>query len=289
MEAKKNLIWIASYPKSGNTWFRAFLANYLSDSDSPVNINNLKESPIFSCGNLFEQITGIDPAYLKPSEYDRLRPEIFAWESAQREDLVFHKVHDAFVQIQEGKSLIPVEETRAALYFIRNPMDVAVSFASHLGAEPGKVIENMSNEKYSLGAQGNRWRAQLRQRLLTWSMHVESWTGHGLFPVKVIRYEDIIQDPYETFYSILTFLGINPDPDRMEKGVKFSAFGQLRQQEETTGFNEKPASSQVFFRKGLAGSYKEILDEAQIQKIIDAHCMVMTKFGYLTKDKKPVF
>lgn len=289
METKKNLVWIASYPKSGNTWFRAFLANYLSDSDGPVNINNLKESPIFSCGNLFEQITGVDPAYLKPSEYDRLRPEIFAWESAQREDLVFHKVHDAFVQIQEGKSLIPAEETLAAIYFIRNPMDVAVSFASHLGAEPGKVIENMANEKYSLGAQGNRWRAQLRQRLLTWSLHVESWTGHGLFPVKVMRYEDIIRDPYWAFYSVLTFLGIDPDPDRMEKGVKFSAFGQLKQQEEATGFNEKPASSQTFFRKGVAGSYKEILNDAQIQKIIDEHCIVMTKFGYLTKDKKPVF
>ncbi|MEJ2083836.1 MAG: sulfotransferase, partial [Acidobacteriota bacterium] len=35
------IVWLASYPKSGNTWLRAFLMNFLDPGKRPVDINQL--------------------------------------------------------------------------------------------------------------------------------------------------------------------------------------------------------------------------------------------------------
>ena len=117
---KKNIIWLASYPKSGNTWFRVFLTNLLSNSDIPANINDLTETSISSSRKIFDEYTGLSSSDLTFSEIDSLRPEVYRMQSAESDELLFKKVHDKYYLTERGEPLFPTEITRGAIYFIPN-------------------------------------------------------------------------------------------------------------------------------------------------------------------------
>ncbi|NJM14882.1 MAG: hypothetical protein HC896_05435 [Bacteroidales bacterium] len=73
----KTLVWLASYPKSGNTWYRIFLSNLLSGKEMPQSINNMYYTAIASSREIFEQATGISSTDLTFDEIDALRPQVF--------------------------------------------------------------------------------------------------------------------------------------------------------------------------------------------------------------------
>jgi hypothetical protein len=130
------IVWLASYPKSGNTWFRVFLANYLEDRDRPVSINALGSGAgmthgIASARHLFSEMLAIDAGDFSHEEYDCMRPDAYRALARRAQETPYLKVHDANVATADGEPLIPPDGTACALYFVRNPLDVAVSFANH--------------------------------------------------------------------------------------------------------------------------------------------------------------
>ena len=127
------IFWLASYPKSGNTWFRIFLTNLLREACAPADINDLKESPYASARAMFDEFTGIEASDLCADEIDRLRPELYRYLADHAEGPFFMKIHDAYTLVADNQPLIPTAASTGALYFIRNPLDVAVSFAHHSG------------------------------------------------------------------------------------------------------------------------------------------------------------
>lgn len=277
----KNIIWLASYPKSGNTWFRIFLTNLLRDSDEPASINDLKRTPIASSRNLFDEYVGFDSSDLDADEIDLLRPEIYLKIASEAKENIYQKIHDAYIILDNGQPLIPAEASKCAIYFIRNPLDVAVSFAYHSNIDFNASIRNMNNNNYSFCSKNDRLHNQLRQKLLTWSNHVKSWTEQKEIPVLVVRYEDMIDNTFKEFKKIVDFIGIETNDKKIEKAINFSSFSELQKQEEQFGFNEKAPKSEKFFRKGKVGSWKEELTKEQVEKIIENHQIVMKKFGYL--------
>lgn len=284
MTDKKKIIWLASYPKSGNTWFRVFLANLFSGKEEPVDINNLSEATIASNRQLFDEETGINSSDLTRDEIEKLRPIVYDNLSNKADNYVFLKIHDALKKTSEGKFLISENASFKAIYFIRNPLDVVISFAHHLDTSYEKTADIMCNEKYAFCNKDDRLHNQLEQILFSWSSHVNSWINQDIVPVKVLRYEDMILDTFNTFSGALNFLDLNYETKVIDKALKNSSFKELQNQELNKGFKEKPPIKELFFRKGSAGGWRDELSEYCIDKITGMHSGVMKKFGYMNKN-----
>ena len=276
-----NVIWLASYPKSGNTWFRAFLTALLNPGNAAIDINNLHPATIASSRQLFDEVTGVSSADLLPDEVDRLRPLVYRQNALESEELLYHKIHDAWRIVPGGEPLVPADVTRSVLYFIRNPLDVAVSFANHLHASIDKTIGIMNNPSYAFCDSSDRLPNQLRQVLLTWSGHIESWVDRSGLPVHAMRYEDMLTRPLYTFSKAVSFIGLNPTALQIQQALEAASFERLKEQENEKGFSEKSARSPSFFRKGVAGDWKTVLNAEQIKRITSEHREVMERFGYL--------
>lgn len=276
----KGIIWLASYPKSGNTWFRTLIANLMSKSQEPVDINQLSTGGIASGRERFDELTGIESGDLTFEEINRLRPEVYEYLAQTVEKPLFVKVHDAYTYLSDGRPLLPSENCKA-IYLIRNPLDVAVSFSHHLRRDLDTTIERMGDSTFCFCAKPDRMHNQLRQQLLTWSEHVESWVDAPGLAVHVVRYEDLKAQPLETFTQAINFLGLAVEEEQIRRAVEFSDFKVLKKQEEEKGFREKPPGMPAFFREGKTESWKERLTEEQVEKIINQHRRIMERFHYL--------
>jgi len=286
----KGIVWLASYPKSGNTWFRTFLTNFLRDGETPAPINDLAGGPIASARGVFDEALGYDSGELTAEEIDALRPEVYLHQAREAKETIYCKVHDAYTFLPDGRPLIPPEATAAVLYFVRNPLDVAVSFAHHGGHERfDRIIRQMARDENSFCETDATEPNQLRQKLLSWSGHVRSWIDAPGVRVRVVRYEDMKRQPEETFGDAVRFVGLPDDPVRLKKAIAFSRFEELRAQEEKTGFGEKMARAKSFFRKGEIGSWREALTPEQAARVIADQREVMGRLGYLAADGAPIF
>jgi hypothetical protein len=283
--AEKRIVWLASYPKSGNTWFRAFLAALLGRRE--LNINDMHSDHIFSSRDGFDLATDLDSTYLYDKEVKELLPEVFTHiNSGPGGKKMFIKIHDAYTNNLSGKSIVPEEPTLAALYFIRNPLDIVGSFANHSGDTMDEAVEKMNDPNAYFAKQlGNlNTNPQFRQLILDWSGHVESWAT-APFPVLAIRYEDMLTDPLHTFSKAVAFINLQKTQTEIEKAIEASRFENLKAQEKEQGFAEKNAKSQSFFRNGVSGNWRKELTTEQVNLIVGCHKEVMEKYGYDIPDK----
>jgi hypothetical protein len=286
----RNIIWLASYPKSGNTWFRIFLSNLLNEKEDPTDINNITSTHgIASARHIFDEITGIEASDLSHDEVDILRPGLYNSISDEAKETLFIKVHDAYTFLPDNSPLFPPSATKCILYIIRNPLDVAVSNSNHNSCTVQQSIERMGDENYGLCTKNNRLKDQLRQKIGTWSDHVLSWTNAPEQKIHIIRYEDMKLSPVETFTAALQFAGLNFDSKAVEAAIKKSSFEEMQKQEKGKGFKERPIGAPSFFRKGEAGSWREHLNPEQVRQIIQAHSQVMQAYGYLTPEGEIVY
>lgn len=244
-----SIIWLASYPKSGNTWMRILLTNYLRNADEPADINQLDVGPIASNLRAFDENVGVEASDLTQQEIERYRPLVYERISALASEPVFLKVHDACTYSAEGHPLISKRATRGVVYLVRNPLDVAVSFAHHLRRSLESTIQAMGDEHYALVDKKDGFKSQLRQPLLTWSGHVNSWLEQPDLDVHVVRYEDMKADPEATFTQVVRFAGMEDDPARIRKAIGFSSFGRLKKQEQEAGFREKASTCRIVLSK----------------------------------------
>jgi aryl sulfotransferase len=281
MGSLEKIVWLASYPKSGNTWFRVFISNLLSGSSKPVDINLLNNSPIASSRLTFDEATGLASSDLTREEIENLRPGVYRQLAADAQELLFQKIHDAWYITSSGEPLVPAGISKAVIYFIRNPLDVAVSFAHHSGTTIDKIIRHMADPGYAFCSRDDRLQNQLEQKLFSWSDHVTSWHKKSGLPVKVLRFEDMKKDTIGTFSGALEFIGISHSKEEIEQAIRFSDFSELKKQEEEKGFREKSPKADSFFRKGESGSWRNVLTAEQVQTIVSDHQEVMREFGYL--------
>lgn len=284
------LYWLVSYPKSGNTWLRIFLANYLRARHAPVDINKLTICHISSDRDLFDRWAGVESSDLSPEDIEELRPHVYRQMAQHLHEPSFFKVHDALTRNPSGDWLFPPEVTGAAIYLIRNPLDVAVSYAHHGGDSVAKTVALMCNPAAVVAENTRKLPEQLPQKLLSWSDHVRSWVDQTELPVAVFRYEDLLARPGPVFAEILQKLDLALDPERLEQALAFSRFENLQARETTEGFSEKMATATApFFRKGRAGSWREELSPELAEQIIITHAEIMRRFGYLDENGQPVY
>lgn len=278
-----HILWLASYPKSGNTWLRAFLANFLTNAAQPVDINSLDQ---FALGDMvtwpYEQVFG-GPVDDRPLEDIYLaRPQAHRLLAQSGPGVVFVKTHNRLAKFDDTPTITP-EVTFGAVYLIRNPLDVMVSYSRHYGISIDDAITGSGTEVHFLP----RRPGKIDQDLGTWSQHVRGWTlAPGLFR-HVMRYEDILRDPIKAFSGVVDFLGTPKNPARLRRAVKFSSFRELAGQERRRGFSEKSSKSDRFFSAGKAGTWRGTLSDAQVAQVIELHGPVMSDWGYLDDRGNP--
>jgi hypothetical protein len=284
-------IWLASYPKSGNTWFRILLANLWSKRDTPADINLIESTDsIASARNPFDQQTLIDSSLMTNDEIDRLRPATYAY-AASGETLAdpddpcfpvrFVKAHDAYTLTDRGEPIMAGGRGAAgAILFVRDPRDVASSFAHHMHCSVDKAISRMGDSDFCFAGASDRLDRQFRQRLLGWSGFARSWLDQRDIPVHLVRYEDMLADTPAIALAALRFAGVEPDPSALDRAVAFASIDELQRQEAAGGFREAPRKATSFFRRGKAGGWREELTHEQVARIERDHAAIMDRLGY---------
>ncbi|MGF1500540.1 MAG: sulfotransferase domain-containing protein [Paracoccaceae bacterium] len=261
----QRIIWLSSFPKSGNTWTRSFLAHYLMPPGEAPDINNLRK---FTTSDIRQDF--FDKAAGRPftaSDFDdwvTMRQKVLHLIALSKPGHHFVKTH-CQIQTIGPYPTIPPEVTAAAVYIIRNPFDVAPSYARHLGVPLDQAIEMMQNPKAM-----NVTESRVFEPVGRWDTHIESWTGAPGLPRHVMRYEDMSADAEKAFRGLLGFLRAPVQDGKLRRAIRANSFDALRKQEEEKGFRERPPQMERFFAKGKAGAWREDLTPAQVATLREA-------------------
>lgn len=271
------IIWIASYPKSGNTWLRAFLANLALEPDEPFRLSALDRfCASLTSRALYDVVYGRPTLDLPPQHILRLRHEVQRAICERASESVFLKTHSWFGQ-QFDMALIEPDFTAGAIYIVRDPIDVAVSAAHHYGVTPAEMVGHMADTTFRTAPSDKH----VADFIGSWSQHVASWTWQPHPKVLVLRYEDLIAAPDAKFTELVAFLGLDLPPQQIERAVRHSRFAILADQEREEGFKERPPTAKAFFRRGRPGEGREVLSPDLIQSILDTNGQHMARFGYV--------
>ena len=275
------IVWLASYPKSGSTWVRVMLTTYLGADDAPVSIKALIGYPIAGDRYAFDECLGLKSSDMTSDEVLRYRPLFHTTLAEELPSPAFVKVHDAYLRLPCGAALFPESATSGVVYLVRNPLDVAVSYAHHRNRSIDDTVRWMSDSAAAESDSATGIFSQLPVPLTTWSSHAASWLDQEELPLHVTRYEDLLTDLHAAFGRIVRFAGLEWDGSCLARAIDQSAFPRLQAEEAESGFHEKQPTAPSFFRAGVAGSWRTTLTPRQVWALVDAHGPIMERLGYL--------
>lgn len=218
---------------------------------------------------------------LTPLETIWYRPAVLANHlrlSAPRD--VCLKTHNANILLQDIP-LCPHQMSKGAVYLVRDPRDVAVSYAKHMGLTIDEAIEGMASRESRITRADKRH--VLFHWLGTWSENVQSWArDDSPIQTAVIRYEDLLLEPFHWFRVALDALGLSKhvDDERLAWAIEQTSFERLQNQESERGFRETGGKQGQFFNRGAAGGWRDVLTDGQAEKIEADHGDVMKHFAY---------
>ena len=285
------IIWIASYPKSGNTWIRSLLSAYLFTDDGKFNFTLLKKIEQFSS-------KGLSPQNTNQSNYQAIVSK--NWIPAQKiinsdNKIHFLKTHNACCIIN-GNKFTDKFNTVAAIYIVRDPRNIVTSLAHHYEFTLDEAFNFLTNQKKIIFPQEQQNGAVPKipvydfSFLGNWSEHYRSWKNIGFCPVKVVRYEDILLNSKEVFLSILNFLSkfteIKLDEKKISNVLESTSFSKLNEMESKEGFDESVISDKTkkkikFFNLGKENNWKKLLNNKIIEKIGYSFKNEMRELNYL--------
>ena len=282
------IIWIASYPKSGNTWVRAFLSTYLySKKDDSVfeNIKKIINFPNIKYFNGIFEINKFSEEELKDKKKkDKKKFEISKhWISAQKKinlnkDITFLKTHN-FGGTLEGNDFSNSENTLGVIYVVRDPRSVAVSNAYHNNISFEQSVNDLLDEKIFATNDGN-----LLEFRSSWKVNYLSWKNRS-YPKIIIKYEDLRLDPFKNFKKILNFVGgfkkVEIEDTKIKETINLCKIEKLSKLEDLEGFDEKLKNEKKFFRKGKVDEWKSKLNTEQIKLIEKTFYNEMKDLKYL--------
>ena len=259
------IIWLASYPKSGNTWLRSLLCSYFYSKDGSFNFNLLKNINSFPGENNFKNY---QDKFEKPE--DTAKYWIKEQEKInQSKKIKFLKTHNALCKINNFK-FTNTSNTLGAIYVIRDPRNLITSLAHHYQISKEEALKFMLDEKRGIVSKvKNRYLGF--QPLFSWFLNQKSWIDNKLFPVFLVKYEDLELETYNTFIKTLKFINnltknIDPiDKDKVKKCIENCSFDNMKKEEKEKGFAEaikkKGTNEKIkFFNLGKDNNYKKLLD-----------------------------
>jgi sulfotransferase family protein len=278
----KGIVWLASYPKSGNTWLRMFLYQLMrimgghpreEDELNKLDRSSAYEAKLFG---LFQQFLGKPLNEATRLEAMSVRALVHTTIADRIKGVALVKTHNLFGELG-GMPTVNLTASAGVIYLVRDPRDVAPSLAKHLGSTIDEAIKVMKTPGFATQNSAETafeiWGG--------WSDHVYSWTSEPNEQVLVVRYEDMMVQPTETFTKIVRHLGQEPQPEQITEAIELSSFDKLQRQEETYNFRERSPRADRFFVSGKSGGWREKLTAVQANEIAVDHRILMAKFGYL--------
>ena len=278
------IIWLASYPKSGNTWLRMFLKSYFQRSDAKFELNKKFDDDFKSGG--FPDIQILKDLKI---DYNKF-PEIAKnWETVQ--DYInlnnrtnYLKTHSSMCTVGPYK-FTTLKNTKGGIYLVRDPRDVLISYAHHIGEDYETTFELITSsayyETYPLPLENSQFKKSL---LGSWADHYNSWKSYKSSKILIIRYEDMVSNKYDSFHKIIKYLSeidkTEINEKKLIKALKQTEFEELQKMEKQHGFREK-LKGDLFFRKGKTGEWKNELPEDLARKIEKIFHNEMIELGYL--------
>jgi len=272
------IIWLPSYPKSGNTWVRAFVTAYLYGQNGQFNfklLNKIGEFPDhtilgrFMDSKNFHNLGEVSKHWIKVQELIN---------SSNKN--TFLKTHSSLCNIN-GNLFTNSKTALAFIYVVRDPRNVTLSMSNHFGITQEESFDIISNERYIIyPSVGN----QIIPSTLvgSWSNHCSSWKNCKSINKIIIKYEDLINDTKSTFEKIINFLAkyteIKYDEEKLINSINSTKFDSLRKLEDKHGFNM--GQKNKFFHLGKKNDWKTLLDTKISSKINNKFKLEMKELGY---------
>ncbi|HET7409824.1 MAG TPA: sulfotransferase domain-containing protein, partial [Paracoccaceae bacterium] len=157
---------------------------------------------------------------------------------------------------------IPPDCTAAAVYIIRNPFDVVLSYARHMNEDVDAAIRRMTDPKAI-----NVMESGISEFVGRWDEHLSTWLEAPGLPRHVMRYEDMVADIERSTRGMLEFLRVPVKDGQMRRAIRAASFESLQKQEREKGFRERPGAMKQFFKTGRAGSWRRELTPEQVARL----------------------
>ena len=272
------IIWLASYPKSGNTLLRSMLAAYLFSKDGIYDFSLIKNIKQFPHGGLFIKM-GID---IKDHN-ETIKNYIKAQESFNKKNAVqFLKTHSYLFNFDKDNGFTDSNNTLGVIYIDRDPRNVVTSFSKFRGFSN----EEMADFMIKGSGDGLTWTNN-------WATNFHSWKLFKEYErYLLIRYEDLINKRESTFLNVLNFIHkitkskLVLDKEKLDNTVKTTSFENMQKLEKEKGFseagiNQKTGEKVPFFNLGPKNNWRQSLDPTIIKKIEKAFKKEMEELEYL--------
>ena len=269
------IVWLASYPKSGNTYVRSMLASYFFSKDGSYDFSLIKNIKQFPHGGLFQEL-GIDIKNHSEviNNYIRVQDII----NKDSRSIKFFKTHSFFFELFTN-----LNNTLGVIYIVRDPRNVIISFSNFMNMSIKESLKFMTKGK----GDGLSW-------IENWSKNYNSWKifkDHQKY--LLIKYEDLIQKPDKIFLEILEFIHklknkskIIIDKKKFENTIKSTSFDVLQKLEQKKGFPEAHKDKNTgkvipFFNQGSKREWSKSLDKDVVIEIEKTFNKEMKELGYL--------
>ena len=265
------IIWIASYPKSGNTYVRSFLSSYYYSKKGKFDFElllNIKQFPALRYSTK-KAYTFLDAA----SNWIPNQKKFF-----KRDQYHFLKTHNSLEEYL-GNKFTTSSETVGGIYIVRDPRNVISSMCNHYSLALDKAYAKMVDSNSSLSFKTADGDYSNFTFLGMWSNHYWSWKNNMNFKTLIIRYEDLRDNTHEEFRKILNFVedlkGTNNsiNEEKMINSINSTDFSNLKNKEKLYGFGEssvsKDGKSINFFNLGFKNKWEKLLPKGISDKIKD--------------------
>ncbi len=279
---QKGIFWLASYPKSGNTWLRIFLYHIMRMQQGlprePDEINKLDRASGYEAKllGLFQHFLGKPVEQATQMDIMRVRGNVQRAIAQRMPSIAVVKTHNLLGEAW-GLPTINPDVTVGAIYIVRDPRDVAISLTRQIGSNVDQAIEVMRTPAFS-----TKVSAESASEIWgTWSQHVESWALDKTKTVLVVRYEDMLGKPVETFTSILGHMKQHVPAEQVTEAIEISSFDKLKKLEQDIGFRERNRNGEQFFATGKAGNWRNVLSPQQADAVVRDHRKWMEFFRYV--------
>ncbi len=284
------ILWLASYPKSGNTYLRSMLTAYFFTKDGLFDFDKLKYVKFFPHINLFKNL-GIDIT----DEKEVVKNYIKAQESINKnykKSLLFIKTHSTLSSIN-GHHFTNLDNTLGVIYIVRDPRNVVTSYSNHYETTLKQSAEDLVSFKYLKGIKDyNKFETNVLTHMGSWSDNYNSWKEFKKFNrYLLIKYEDLVLNPEKIFLSVLEFLSkimnskIKIDHKKLENVLLTTNFNNLQKLEKEKGFpeaiNNKDQKKITFFKYGKKRDWKDTLPYEIKNKLESAFKKEMIELNYI--------